>query len=91
MNIEELRNRIREFDKKVGWDKTTPKQLMNFIQEELDNLKQTNPKDDDRINHLLADLLVLVIQTSYRYDTDFKSEIEKWFKESEKHVKLENS
>jgi len=86
MEIEALRNKIKEFDKKTGWDKTEFDKLIAFMQEELDNLK-SSPGNKGRINHLLTDLFVLTMQISYRYDTDFDSELEKWFSESEKNVK----
>ncbi|MDP3766344.1 MAG: hypothetical protein Q8R04_07570 [Nanoarchaeota archaeon] len=86
MDIEELKKRIKEFDKKTGWDKTDFGQLVDFLQDELDNLKSSEG-DKNRVNHLLTDLLVLIMQTSYRYDTNFDSELERWFRESEKYLK----
>tara|TARA_Y100000310_G_scaffold345853_1_gene471451 strand:- start:33020 stop:33280 length:261 start_codon:yes stop_codon:yes gene_type:complete len=86
VKIEELRDKIKEFDQKAGWDKTEFNELMGFIQEELDNLKP-NQDNKDRVNHLLTDLLVLIMQVSYRYGTDFDSELKKWFSESEKYIK----
>ncbi len=83
MDLNKLREKIKEFDKKAGWDKTEFKQLVGFMQEELDNLK-SSPENKDRVNHLLADLLILIMQISYRYDTDFDSEIEKWLNEQKK-------
>ncbi len=80
MEINELREKIKEFDKKLGWDKTEFKQLIGFMQEELDNLKSSS-ENKNRVNHLLADLLIIIMQISYRYDTDFDSEIEKWLNE----------
>ena len=83
MELNELREKIKESDKKAGWDKTEFKQLIHFMQEELDNLKSSS-KNKNRVNHLLADLLILIIQISYRYDTNFDSEIEKWLNEQKK-------
>lgn len=51
------------------------------MQTELDNLKNTDVKDKERVNHLLTDILMLTISASYRFDTDFDLQIEKWFKE----------
>ena len=86
INLDILKNKIKEFDKKAGWDKTEFKELIDYMQEELDNLK-SSPDNRDRVNHLLADLLVLIMQVSYRYDTDFDSELENWFRETEKYTK----
>ncbi|NQV00361.1 MAG: hypothetical protein HQ538_06505 [Parcubacteria group bacterium] len=81
MNLALLQTKIKEFDQKAGWDKTKFTQLVDFMQRELDNLKQTDSKNKDRINHLLTDLLILIIQSSYRYNTNFEAEVDKWFKE----------
>lgn len=82
MELQELQQKIKEFDRKISWDKTEFKQLIQFMEEELDHLKQTDPQDKQRINHLLTDMLVLIVQASYRYNTDFNAELEKWFKEN---------
>jgi len=86
MRIEELKRRIKEFDKKVSWDKTDIKQLIEFMQEELNNLK-SNSQDTKRINHLLTDLLILIMQAGYKNNTNFNSEIEQWFREAQKSIK----
>ena len=47
--IEKLKNKIMEFDEKNGWDKTSVNQLIDFIQEEINNLKSsTNDKQRRR-------------------------------------------
>lgn len=86
MDIGALQKRMKEFDKSAGWDKTNFNQLINFLQEELDNLKSSE-EDKERVNHLLTDLLILIMQMSYRYDANFEIEIDKWFKISEKYIK----
>jgi len=80
MDIEELKKRVKEFDLEKDWDKTKFNQLITFLQEELDNLKSCEG-DKDRVDHLITDLLILIMQIGYRYGTDFDSEIEKWFDE----------
>ncbi|MFA6171413.1 MAG: hypothetical protein WCW77_05180 [Patescibacteria group bacterium] len=85
MNIEELKHGVEEFDKKLGWNKTEIKEIINFMQEELDNLK-AGGYNRERIDHLLTDLLMLVMQAGYKNQTDFKKEIEKWFIETEKTI-----
>ena len=86
MRIEELMKKVQEFDKIAGWDKTRLNQLIEFMQEELNNLK-LNSEDKGRIDHLLTDLLILIIQAGYKNKTNFNSEIEKWFKEEKKNLK----
>mgnify|MGYP001583027796 CR=1 FL=1 len=86
MRIEELTKRIQEFDKKLGWDKTQLSQIIEFMQKELDTLK-LNSENKERVDHLLTDLLVLIIQAGYKNKTNFNSEIEKWFREEKKNLK----
>jgi predicted transcriptional regulator len=86
MELKVLRNKIKEFDKKAGWDKTEFKELMGYMQKELDNLK-SSLDNKDRVNHLLTDMLVLIMQISYRYNTDFDFELEQWFREAVKYTK----
>ena len=85
MRIEELMKRVQEFDKIAGWDKTQLNQLIEFMQEELNNLK-SNSEHKKRIDHLLTDLLILIIQAGYKNKTNFNSEIGKWFREAEKEI-----
>ena len=87
MDIKLISDKIIEFDKKAGWDKTSFSQLMQFIQEEINNLKETNPADIDRINHLLIDIFVLLMQISYRYNTNIETEFKKWLNEQEQNLK----
>lgn len=44
MKIEEIRKRVKHFDTKAGWNKTDINQLIEFMQQELNNLKQTPPE-----------------------------------------------
>lgn len=85
MHLEGLKKRIEEFDKKAGWDKTEISQLIEFMQEELNHLK-SNSQNKERVNHLLTDLLMLILQAGYKYDTNFNSEIESWFREAQKSI-----
>ena len=86
MNIEELKKKVKEFDEKAGFDKTEFSRLVEMMQQELDILK-SNPGDKAVVNHQLADLLVLLMQIAHRYDTDFDSELERWFDKSKKYLK----
>ena len=86
MNLEELSKRVQEFDKKVGWDKTSIKEIIDFMQQEMDKLN-SDFGNKNRVNHLLTDLLVLILQAGYKNKTDFNSEIEKWFIEAKKHIR----
>lgn len=85
MEINELKVKIEEFDKKSGFDKTESSKLIEMFEEELKILKE-NPKKNKVINHQLTDLLVLIMQLAHRYDTDFEKEISKWFDKSKKYL-----
>lgn len=87
MEIEELKERVQQFDKKAGWDKTQLNQIVEFMQKELNSLKLKSA-NKERIDHLLADMLILTIQAGYKNKTDFNYEIGKWFKEERKNLKL---
>ena len=86
MDIEELKKKIKEFDETAGFDKTECQKLIEMMDEELQILKE-NSQNKDVVNHQLTDLLVLIMQIAYKYDTDFTSELKKWFKKSEKYLK----
>ena len=86
MNLEELKKKVKEFDEQAGFDKTEFKKLLEMMQKELDILK-SNPEDKAVVNHQLTDLLILMMQIAYRYDTDFDSELEKWFDKSKKYLR----
>ena len=86
MDIEELKNKVKEFDEQAGFDKTEFKKLLEMMQKELDILK-SNPEDKAVVNHQLTDLLILMMQIAYRYDTYFDSELKKWFDKSKKYLR----
>jgi len=54
--------------------------------EELNNFK-LNSQNKERTDHLLTDLLMLIMQAGYKCNTNFNAEIEKWFKEAQKNIK----
>tara|TARA_Y100000034_G_C6749541_1_gene333068 strand:+ start:543 stop:803 length:261 start_codon:yes stop_codon:yes gene_type:complete len=85
MELAELKNKVKEFDQKAGFDKTGFVKLMEMFEEEVGILK-SNPDDKEIVNHQLTDLLILIMQIAHRYDTDFDEEIKKWFEKSKKYV-----
>ena len=86
MKIEELKNKVKEFDQKAGFDKTKFSKLMEMFEEEIKILK-SNPDEKSVVNHQLTDLLILIMQVAHRYDTNFEKEISKWFEKSKKYLK----
>lgn len=85
MKLEELKNKVKEFDKKAGFDKTEFSKLMQMFEEEIKILKSSS-QDKTVVDHQLTDLLILIMQVAYRYDTDFEKELVKWFQKSEKYI-----
>jgi hypothetical protein len=85
MELTELKNKVKEFDQKAGFDKTEFSKLIEMIEEEVKILKQ-NPSNTDIVNHQITDLLILIMQISYRYDTCFEKEISKWVEKSQKYL-----
>lgn len=86
MELEELKNKIKEFDEKLGFDKTEFSKLMEMFEEEISILK-SNPDEKSVVNHQLTDLLILIMQVAYRHDTNFEEELSKWFEKSKKYLK----
>lgn len=86
MDLEELKNKVKEFDEKAGFDKTEFSKLIEMFEEELSILK-SNSNDAFVVNHQLTDLLILIMQVAHRYDTDFEIELRGWFEKSEKYLK----
>jgi len=85
MKLTELKNKIEQFDKKAGFDKTDFSKLMKMFEEEL-NILKSNSEDKIIVNHQLIDLLILIMQVAHRYDTNFEKEIANWFEKSKKYI-----
>tara|TARA_Y100000294_G_C8292096_1_gene231207 strand:+ start:250 stop:510 length:261 start_codon:yes stop_codon:yes gene_type:complete len=86
MTLNELRDKVKEFEKKAGFDKTDVKKILEMVDEEIGILK-SNLKKKDVVDHELMDLQVLILQIANRYNTDLDSEWIKHFKKSEKYLK----
>ena len=84
MDLEKLRKRISKFEKKAGFSKTKTKELAKMLQKEAGILSKNN--STKKINHQLADILVLLMQISNRTKTNFSSEVKKWFEKSKKYI-----
>jgi len=84
MDLEKIRKRISEFEKKAGFSKTKTKELVKMLQKEVNILKKRRGKK--KINHQLADILVLLMQISNRTKANFSSELKNWFEKSKKYI-----
>jgi len=86
MDLNELKEKVKDFEAKAGFDKTEVKELLNMLQEEVEILKN-NTSDKSVVDHQLTDLQILIMQIANRYETDFDSELNKWFEKSKKYIK----
>jgi hypothetical protein len=85
MTLNKLRNKVKEFEKKAGFDKTKANKLLDMIDEEIKILK-SNLKNSKIVNHKIMDLQVLLLQIANRYKTNLDSEWIKHFKKSKKYL-----
>jgi len=85
MELEELKNKIKEFDKKAGLDKTEISDLIKMLNKEVKIIKSNSDKKS-AVNHQLTDLLILIMQIANRNNTDFEKELSKWFTKSKKYI-----
>ena len=83
--LNELKQKVKEFEKKAGFDKTEIKSLIKMIQEEIKILKK-NFNSKKIVSHEIMDLQVLILQLANRFNTDLDSEWKKHFQNSKKYV-----
>jgi hypothetical protein len=86
MTLNELKAKVKDFEKKAGFDKTDAKKLLEMLDEEVSILK-LNLDKKEIVDHELMDLQVLILQIANRYGADLDSELAKHFKKSEKYIK----
>jgi len=86
MELEELKNKVKDFETKAGFDKTSFSDFIPMFEEEIEILKNVE-SNKSKVDHQLTDLLILVMQIAYRYETDFNKELADWFEKSKKYYK----
>lgn len=84
--LNSLKNKVKAFEKKAGFDKTGVNTLLKMVDEEISILKSKR-RSKKIVDHKLIDLQVLILQIANRYKTDLDSELVKHFKKSEKYLK----
>lgn len=84
MQISKLQEKVKSFEAKTKFDKTSFEELIKMITEEL-NILEKNSHDEKIVNHQITDLLILILQISNRYNTNFESEIKHWIEKSKKY------
>ena len=86
MALNELRQKVKEFEAKAGFDKAEAKKLIEMLQEELDILKE-NLDNKEIADHQLIDLQMLILQLANRFDTNLDAKWTEWFEKSKKYIK----
>ncbi len=86
VKLNELRKKVKDFEKKAGFDKTKAKELIEMLQKELDILKK-NSADKSVADHQIMDVQVLILKIANRFNTDMDSEWKTWFEKSKKYLK----
>jgi 2-C-methyl-D-erythritol 4-phosphate cytidylyltransferase len=86
MTLNELKSKVKEFEKRAGFDNTDVKQLLEMFDEEL-KILNGNLDNKKIVNHELMDLQVLILQLANRFDTDLDQEWKKHFEKSKKYLK----
>ncbi len=84
--LNELRKKVKDFEKKADFDKTNAKELLEMLQKELDILKK-NSADKSTADHQIMDMQILILQLANRFNTDMDSEWKTWFEKSTKYLK----
>jgi hypothetical protein len=88
--LNELRKKVKDFEKQAGFDKTEAKELLTMLQKELDLLK-ANADDKNVADHQIMDIQILILQIANRLNTDMDSEWKTWFEKSKKYLKKEKN
>lgn len=86
MELNKLKRKVEEFEKKAGFDKTSAKELIKMIEKEI-NILKSNLNNKEIMENKLVDLHVLLLQVAVRYNIDLDAEWKRHFKRSEKYLK----
>ena len=85
MELNKLKQKVEEFEKKAGFDKTSADELIKMIEKEI-NILKSNLSNKEIMENKLVDLHVLLLQVAVRYNIDLDAEWERHFKRSEKYL-----
>jgi len=90
MNINEMQKKIEEFEKKRGWDKTGMEKIVEFLEEDMELLKD-NVGDKAGVDEKTIDIFVQLLQIARRNGTNLESLFkEHLFEMEEKYPVKEN-
>jgi NTP pyrophosphatase (non-canonical NTP hydrolase) len=82
MDIYEMVQKVREFEKSRGWDQTPSSEILKMIEEEAGILKRT--ADRSIVENKIGDLFVQVIQLAIRNKVNLNQEFQTHMTRSEK-------
>lgn len=85
ISFNKISKEVYNFEKKVGFDKTSKAQLVKWLKKEVKNYEKTNSKSVKQ--NKLIDIMVLVFQISRREGMSIDSCWKKWWIDSKKYLK----
>ena len=83
-NFSRMSKEIHNFEKEVGFDKTSSQQLIKWLREEVENYKKAKSKIVKQ--NKLIDIINLAIQLSRRDKMDLDSAWKRWWWKSRKYL-----
>jgi len=83
--FDNLTKEIYEFEKKAGFDRTSKKQLIKWLEKEVNNYQKANNQVIKK--NKLIDIVVLVMQIARRDKISLDDAWEKWWKKSKEYLK----
>lgn len=83
-NFNQLSKEVFKFERKAGFDKTSKKQLVKWVSDELRKYKGSKSKSVK--SNKLMDIVVLVLQISRREKIDLDAAWKMWWKKSGKYL-----
>jgi len=84
-NFKQLSKELHDFEKKANFDNTSTKQLINWLEEEVQNYKKAKSKVIKQ--NKLMDIICLSIQISRREKMDLDQAWNRWWWKSNKYLK----
>lgn len=84
-NFNNMSKEIHNFEKQAGFDKTSSKQLVKWLKEEIKNYEEAKSKVIKQ--NKLMDILCLTIQISRRENMNLDNAWIRWWWKSKKYLK----
>lgn len=84
-NFDKLMKEVQEFEKKARFDKTSKKQLIEWLEEEIKNYK--NAKTNIIKRNKLMDIIILDMQLAIREGYSLDDAYKRWWWKSQKYLK----